>query len=137
MSAPIQRAGVVVRPDRTKSTRVPLGKRDRLTFDNMEEGYTYRVINDSEDRLSRAQKAGYEFVTGDDTLGDTRAGEAGKIDSRVSKPVGNNTRGFLMRIKEEWYREDQEAKLRVIEETEKAMMPDKSKGQYGSGITNE
>jgi hypothetical protein len=131
----VQRAGN--RPDRTKSERVPLGQRDRLTFDNLEAGYVYRVINDSDDRLARAQKAGYEFVGGDGQLGDVRAGEGGKIDSRISKPVGNNTRGFLMRIKEDWYKEDQAEKIGKIEETEKSMKPDKAAGQYGSGLTNE
>jgi hypothetical protein len=120
--------------DRPK--RTPLGQRNRLSFGKQDPNFVYRVINDQDDRLSQAQEAGYEFVTGDEPLGDKRAAEGGKIDSRVSKPVGNNTRGFLMRIPKEFYTEDQNAKMGVIEEMEKALKPDKKAGQYGDGLTN-
>jgi hypothetical protein len=90
-----------------------------------------------DDRLSRAQEAGYEFVTGEGKLGDNRVAEGGKLDSRVSKPVGNGVRGFLMRIPKEYYREDQAAKAAKIDEIESAMKPNKAKGEYGSGLTNE
>lgn len=122
-------------PDRPK--RTPLGARNRLSFGKQDPNYVYRVINDQDDRLVLAQEAGYEFVTGDDKLGDARVAEGGKIDSRVSKPVGNGVRGYLMRIPKEYYEEDQAAKAARIDETEKAMKPDARKGQYGSGLTNE
>lgn len=117
--------------------RTPLGARARLSFGKQDPNFVYRVINDQDDRLLQAQEAGYEFVIGDEKLGDTRVAEGGAIDSRISKPVGNNTRGYLMRIPKEFYEEDQAAKAARIDETEKAMKPDKSKGQYGEGLTDE
>jgi hypothetical protein len=119
-----------------RPVRTPLGQRNRLSFGEQDPRFVYRVINDTDERLQQAQEAGYEFVTGDAKLGDARAAEGGKIDSRVSKPVGNGTRGFLMRIPKEYYAEDQEAKMGKISEIEKTLKPDTSKGQYGAGLTN-
>ena len=120
----------------TRPKRTPLGSRNRLSFGDQDPNFTYRVINDQDDRLLQAQEAGYEFVTGDQPLGDKRAAEGGKIDSRISKPVGNGVRGFLMRIPKEYYEEDQNAKMAKVDETEKALKPDARKGEYGEGLTN-
>jgi hypothetical protein len=120
--------------DRPK--RVPLGQRNRLSFGKQDPNFVYRVINDQDERLSQAQEAGYEFVVSDEPLGDKRAAEGGKIDSRVSKPVGNNTRGYLMRIPKEFYTQDQNEKMGKIDEMEKALKPDKKAGQYGEGLQN-
>ena len=117
--------------------RTPLGARNRLSFDNQDPNFVYRVINDQDDRLQLAQDAGYEFVCSDQKLGDERAAEGGKIDSRVSKPVGNGVRGFLMRIPREYYEEDQKTKAERIDATEQAMRPNAAKGEYGSGLTND
>jgi hypothetical protein len=116
--------------------RTPLGQRNRLSFGAQDPNFTYRVINDQDERLQQAVEAGYEFVVSDQPLGDKRAAEGGKIDSRVSKPVGNNTRGYLMRIPNEYYLEDQDAKMGKIDEMEKALKPDKKAGQYGPGLEN-
>lgn len=124
---------------KSRPKRVPLGSRSRLRFDEQDPNFVYRVINDQDDRLKRAQEAGYEFVHGDDKLGDERVGESGAIDTRISKPVGGNVRGFLMRIPKEFYEEDQAAKLAAISETEAAMAPTKKKTEiqdaYGEGLS--
>jgi hypothetical protein len=126
--------------DRTpaRPKRTPLGQRNRLSFGDQDPNYVYRVINDQDERLKQAQEAGYEFVISNERLGDKRVAEAGAVDSRVSKPVGNGTRGFLMRIPKEFYTEDQEAKMGKIAEIEKSFKPDKTniKNAYGEGLTN-
>ena len=122
----------------TRPKRTPLGARNRLSFGKQDPNFSYRVINDQEDRLQQAQEAGYQFVESDEPLGDKRVAEGGKVDSRVSKPVGNGVRGFLMRIPKEYYEEDQAAKMNQISETEKAFKPDRTKIEkaYGEGLTN-
>lgn len=121
----------------SRPKRTPLGARNRLTFGAQDPNFVYRVINDQDDRLQKAQEAGYEFVQSDQKLGDERVAEGGKLDSRVSKPVGNGVRGYLMRIPREYYTEDQQAKADRINATEEAMKPKQSKGEYGSGLTND
>lgn len=122
---------------KNRPKRTPLGARNRLTFDKQDPNFVYRVINDQDDRLKQAQEAGYEFVVSDQQLGDKRVAEGGKVDSRVSKPVGNGVRGYLMRIPREFYEEDQQAKAERINDSEKAMKPNKAKHEYGAGLTNE
>jgi len=125
------------RPNRSEKQRTPLGARNTLTFSDMEPGYSYRVINDVDDRLTRAEAAGYEFVEAKKGLGDVRAAEATKMGSKVSKPVGGGKVGYLMRIKEEWYQEDQAEKARKISESEATMKASAAKGEYGPGLTND
>lgn len=104
--------------------RVPLGQRNVLSFNNMDPGFQYRVINDVDDRLERAVNAGYEFVEGDAKIGDEMAGDPEQMDSRVTKHVGNGTTGYLMRIKKEWYKEDQIEKQKEVDERVKSLTPD-------------
>ena len=123
--------------DRPK--RVPLSARNRLSFDNLDPNFHYRIVNDKDERLKRAQEGGYEFVESDERLGDTRVAEGSPMDSRVAKPVGNGVTGYLMRIPIAFYKEDQNAKIVEIEKTEAAMSPadkeGKGTGSYGEGLT--
>jgi hypothetical protein len=132
-----QAARTTKRPDRSVKTRTPLGARNRLSFTNLDKRFNYRVINDQDDRLARAEDAGYEFVESDEKLGDTRVAEGTVPGSRVAKPVGNNVMGYLMRIPVKFYKEDQAAKAAKIQETEDSMQPDKSKSQYGGGLSDQ
>jgi hypothetical protein len=121
-----------VRPKRT-----PLGMANRLTFKGLNPAYNYRVINDKDGRLQRAIDGGYEFVESTEELGDVRVADATKIGSKVSKPVGHGITGYLMRIKREWYDEDQSKKQERVDEIERSMKPAKAKEEYGPGLTNE
>jgi hypothetical protein len=125
------------RPDRSKPVRTPLGTRNRLTFKNLDPDYVYRVVSDKDGRLARAQDGGYEFVESQDSLGDQMAAEATKMGKNVSKPVGHGVTGYLMRIKKELYDEDQAAKQQQVLATESTMKPNRSKEEYGPGLTNE
>jgi len=124
-----------VRPDRSERKRVPLSQRNRISFPQ-EEGYHYHLINDKDGRLQKAIDGGYEFVESDKNLGDPIVGTAKKMGKNVSMPVGNGTTGYLMRIKNEWYDEDQKAKQKLVDDSEKAMKP-KGKNIYGEGLVDE
>lgn len=125
------------RPNRSEKKRVPLGARNRLSFQNLDPEFKYRVINDTDDRLVRAQEAGYEFVESDDRLGDVRVAEGSVPGSKVAKPVGNGMTGYLMRIPKEYYQEDQKTKSDKVDQLEKSMTPDKNRDQYGEGLENK
>lgn len=115
------------RPERT-----PVGLRQRLAVKNKDPNYVYRIVNDVDDRVAIFQEAGYEVVTsGNETIGDSRVSVASQEGSVKSKPVGNGIRGVLMRIRKEYYEEDQLAKQRLISEREAGLRPDKADGQYG------
>ena len=89
-------------------------------------GYVPRWINDEGDRLEVAQRGGYEFVY-DKRDSKAHVGEAVEsgntsIDSRISKIVdktprmGGERRAYLMQIKQEFYEEDQKAKMAKVDE---------------------
>lgn len=127
-----------------RPNRTPLSQRNRISFGNLDKNFVYRVVNDKDERLKQALEGGYEFVESDEKLGDERAAEGTAIDSRVAKPVGNGVTGYLMRIKKEWYEEDQAAKAAEVDKSEEAMKPrnQQEQGQfdsevYGKGLTNE
>jgi len=113
-----------------RKNRVPLGGiRRKMSFDNQEEGYVYRWVNDNRLRLTEAQEAGYEFVDASGgSVGDPDvANEGGQsIDSRTGKNVGvkedgSPLRAYLMRIKKDWYEEDQAEKQARVDDLETAI----------------
>lgn len=112
--------------------RTPLyEQRDKLTVKGKEPGYTYRWVNDVKEgsRLQAFTEAGYEFV--DDAeikVGDEMAGRENQLGSKVSRVVGSDStrkepvKAYLMRIKDDWYEEDQAAKQETINENEKGIV---------------
>lgn len=100
-----------------KVKRVPFGgNRQKLQVDEIP-GYVTRWFNDVDGRVERALDAGYEFVTPEEAEGLGQGQlhqENTDLGSRVSKIVSRGTdkviRGVLMKIKREWYEEDQELK---------------------------
>jgi hypothetical protein len=125
------------RPDRSERKRIPLGQRNRISFDNKEDGYHYHMINDKDDRIQKALEGGYEHVESDKNLGDSAVGRPKKMGRNVSMPVGNGVTAYLMRIKQEWYDADQKEKQKVVDASEQAMKPNKAKNEYGEGLVTE
>ncbi len=125
-----------------RARRVPMGvaalKMDVPQAAN-DPDHVYRWINDKPGRLQRAQAGGWEFVEDPSiqigTGSDTRNSEQ---DSRVSQVVGKHDNGspmhaYLMRIKREWYEEDQAAKQSSIDEVEATIKGGRFKEGAGDG----
>ena len=121
-----------------KSTRVvrkPLHQNgpQAITTGKKDPEYNYRFVNDVGARLQTYKEAGYELVQDDElVVGDARVKDADDLGStkRVVSPDG--TVSYLMRIKREWYDEDQRAKEERLKEQEAAMKKEASQGMYGS-----
>lgn len=102
--------------------RTPLANRSVLGIKGKEPGYVYRIVNDTGDRIASFQEQGYEIVTDSSiTIGDRRVGRASADGSPVQVAVGNGIDGYLMRIKEEYYKEDQAYKEQKLAELEQSM----------------
>lgn len=115
-----------------RTRRTPLSKRNRLSVKNQEQGFVYRIVNDTDDRIELFQDAGYELVP-DAQVGDKRVGNAKSLGSTNSVSVGSGTQAFVMRIKKEWYDEDQAAKQARVDELEQTTQRDAKKhADYGS-----
>jgi hypothetical protein len=119
-------------PKRPK--RKPLDeRRNKLTFEDRDPNYVYRVFNDVGGRLKEAEEIGYEYVRSPAGLGDKTVDGATHLGSVVTKHVGNDTTGVLMRIPREWYEEDRAAKHRLVDESEADLKRHaEAEGRYGS-----
>ncbi len=116
----------------TRTTRTPLGQRSILGVKGKEPGFNYRIVNDIGDRVDMMKERGYEVVTDDSVkIGDRRIATPTKEGSPVQVSVGGGTKAYLMRIKDEWYKEDQAYKEQQLKEQEQAMKANSSQ-DYGS-----
>ena len=94
--------------------------------------FEYRFVNDTGSRIQNFKAAGYEFVTGDDLIvGDNRVSDAADLGSAKRVISNDGTTSYLMRIKKDWYEEDQASKAAAIKEQEAAMKQEASAGMYG------
>lgn len=117
--------------------RTGLGTRNRLSVKGKDPNYEYRIVNDTDDRVADFMDRGWEI----DTSEEVRVGSAlSRVDqaSQVGKPkdisVGGGQRAVLMRIRKDWYLEDQAAKDEYVKATEQAMRPNPNDGTYGEGL---
>lgn len=111
--------------------RSPLSQRNRLDIKNKEAGFTYRIVNDVDDRVSLLQEQGYEICTKESIgmVGDKRVDNATSLGSSSVVSVGQGTKAVVMRQKDEYYKEDQTMKQNQIDELERTMT--KGKSDYG------
>ena len=119
----------------TKRTeRKPLHQRGPQAISgDKDPNFEYRFVNDTGSRVHNFSQAGYEFVTDTEiVVGDSRVLDSGEMGAGKRVISNDGTTSYLMRIKKEWYNEDQAAKSKSIDETEQAMKSEASQGMYGS-----
>lgn len=119
--------------DRPRRTNIN-GKRNVLTIQDAQKDpkFVYRFVNDTDSRIQNFEEIGYEIVRDSSIkVGDKRVDNPSAEGSPVVVSKGS-TRSFLMRIKKEYYEEDQAAKAKAISETEAGMKAEaQSQGMYG------
>lgn len=110
-----------------RPTRTPLGQRNRLAVRNKEKGYHYRIVNTNlekdPERVQAFIDAGWEVVPAAAVgpVGDARVDNPTALGSASSLSVGQGTKAVVMRIKEDWYKDDQAEKMRQLNESEATM----------------
>lgn len=93
--------------------------------------FQYRFVNDIGSRIDNFKEAGYELVTDADLkVGDSRVSDPSGLGNTKRSVSNDGTVSYLMRIKKEYYKEDQAAKLALVNETEGAMKRNASQ-DYG------
>lgn len=112
--------------------RTPIGRRNVLTISGKEAGYEYRVVNDEGNRVQEFLDNGWEIVEKDTVqIGDKRLGKSSAEGTQAQVDVGQGMKAFVLRIKEEWYKEDQAAKQAHVDSTEAATKEKALDGNYG------
>lgn len=100
---------------------------------DLDKNFQYRFVNDVGSRISKFEDAGYEFVEDPSLIvGDSRVSNSSDVGSAKTVTSNDGTRSYLMRIKKEWYDEDQAKKSERINEQEAAMKDPISQGFTGS-----
>lgn len=125
---------------RNRPKRVPFSATSQKTqVDFLDEDFhkkwQARWINDQRSRIQRAQQAGYEFVEAEEVIGiggqDLRANtdQGSRVSMVVTGPVDGNpeVRAYLMKLRRDWYNEDQNDKRQKQKESQTAML----QGQAG------
>ena len=116
-----------------RTRRTPLDTRNVLTVAGKDPNYHYRIVNDTGDRVQEMIERGYELVTDKSIrVGDRRIDVPTAEGSPVKVSVGSGTSGYVMRIKNEWFEEDQKLKAQKVRELEETMLTEaRQKGDYG------
>jgi len=121
---------------KNRPTRLKLDQRNTLTTDQRP-GFIRRMVNDVNGRVEKLRAFGYDIVGKPTQVGDERAGAATQVGSVVRKPVGGGIDAVLMEIPEEFYREDQQAKVAKTKEVERALLAEANEGFYGEGVRTQ
>ena len=142
--APREEGRAASREEEGRSKRVPLGvARSKLSVP-VRPGYQRRWINDAEGRIANAESGGYQFAVDDKLqIGQQDIDNENRdLGARISRVVDKTTgqKAYLMEIKEEFYKEDQTAKVQKVEEVDRRIkkgkleqvdesyIPDKGRG---------
>lgn len=121
----------LVKTPAARVRRNPVEGRNKLKLKGGDPNYVYRFVNDTDDRVREFQDAGWELET-DDTIrvGDSRIDDNARLGKVRMISVGQGQKAVLMKIKREWYEDDQKAKQEFVDKSEEAMRPNPD-GQYG------
>jgi len=108
---------------KVRAKRTPINGRNVLSVSNKQAGYHYRFVNDTGDRVQSFLDNGWEQVAADDVIvGDRRVAAAKGLGSKAQASVNKDgTKAFVMRIKQDWFDEDQAEKAKHVDELEKSM----------------
>lgn len=113
-------------------TRVPVSQRNVLTVKGKDPNYVYRVVNDQDDRIAQFLEGGYELVEKETTdVGDKRVSQGTAVGSKQHLSVGQGTKAYVMRIKKEFYDEDQAVKQGFVTKQEASVKEKALDGNYG------
>jgi hypothetical protein len=133
------------RPPQTKpieGSRISYPDRNALKVTGRDnDKYVYRIANSDDgrysDRVENLKAMGYSVCNNSESLGDSKGTEASSIGSVIGKPVGNGTRGVLMRQLKTNYKEDQRLKQAEVDQTEMGMVDEdlqNANDTYGEGL---
>lgn len=112
--------------------RSPLANRGKLSIARKDPDYEYRIVNDEGDRVQDLIERGYEPVAKSETkVGDARVDAASAEGSLHQLTVGGGKKAILMKIRKEFYEEDQAIKQGDIDSKEAATKQEALNGHYG------
>jgi len=109
-------------------------KRMHIAEEDQDPNFHYAWINDINDLIPRAKRAGYEHVTVEEmpNWGSINVDSANPAASVVSMPVGDSRVAYMMKLPMEYYEEDLQAKADRLKKKESGMMQELNSGDNGT-----
>jgi hypothetical protein len=112
--------------------RTPVGTRNVLTVSGKDPEYEYRFVNDSGDRVQEFLDNGWEKVAAKNVrVGDKRMNQPSIEGADATASVGQGMKAFILRIRKDWYAEDQASKQAQVNASEEATREKALDGTYG------
>ena len=119
------------------------GTRGKLSINGQIPGYHLHIFNDTtEGRIQQALETGYEFVSPEEVGGvttnvtDRNTDIGDKVRFLVGSADGKPLYAYLMKIKQEWWEEDQKAMQERNDKTDAAIRGGKIDGVDNTGFYN-
>jgi hypothetical protein len=117
------------------------GTEGKLKIGHAIDGYHLHIFNDSPGRIDTALQSGYEFVTPDEVGGtgtnvvssNTDVGDKVRFLVGLAED-GGPMYGYLMKIKQEWYDEDQAERIGRTQQIDSALRKGKAPGVNTEGF---
>lgn len=100
--------------------RTPIGRRNRLTVENRDPNYHYRIVNDVDGRVQDMIDLDYE-IDPTTTVGDKRVDAPSPLGSAKQISVGGGIKAVVMRKRKDWFELDQAEKQSQIDDLEASM----------------
>lgn len=107
------------RPNRREAA----GFRNRLAVHGTDPSFVYRIVNDSDGRVAYFESLGYELCKHDEikVVGKRQTQPDPKDGGLAVISVGGGVKAYVMKIKKDWYEEDQSEKRGAIESQRKTI----------------
>lgn len=124
-----------------QASRLSYKDRNKISAEKRDPNFHYRIVNSDNEkyagRIDYMKSIGYTLAHDGETVGDDHGTEASQVGSTIGKHVGHGTKGILMKIPKEFYKQDQADKQTEVDRTELGMVADELKdadGMYGEGL---
>lgn len=115
-----------------RTRRSPLVNRGKLHVNRKDPDYEYRYVNDEGDKIADKIDRGWEVVLKSETaVGDKRVDTPSTEGAPASISVGQGMKSVLMKIRKDWYEEDQLIKQQAVDKLESATRAEALDGNYG------
>ena len=108
------------------------GRNDVLVVENKDPKFEYRVVNDTPGRVAQMENRDWEIASGDEKLISTFDNSDDDSGSVKRKHVGGGASGILMRIRKDWFKEDQAEKARMADRMEQSTQQHDLQNGYGN-----